>query len=270
MNEGRGANLQAVGLPSSVADDVEPQLALGGLGPAVDLPLRGLKTLGEQLELLDHAGQVIEDLVLGGQRHARHVGHDRPVGNLLQELLDHVPALPHLLDADPVPVVCVAVLADRHAPLALAVRGVGLELAQVIVHAGPAQRRPAQSEVDGILGRDHRHALGAGEPDPVGVQEGDVLVQLRREVVAELAQLFDQVRREVPLDTADPVPARGQPRPAELVEEVQEDLPVAEGVEEHRHRADVQRLRAKPEQVPDDPLHLGHDRAQVLRARRHF
>src|SRR5213594_4610403 len=98
MNEGRGANLQAVGLPSSVADDVEPQLALGGLGPAVDLPLRGLKTLGEQLELLDHAGQVIEDLVLGGQRHARHVGHDRPVGNLLQELLDHVPALPHLLD----------------------------------------------------------------------------------------------------------------------------------------------------------------------------
>src|SRR5438093_11744495 len=66
MNEGRGANLQAVGLPSAVADDVEPQLALGGLGPAVDLPLRGLKTLGEQLELLDHAGQVIEDLVLGG------------------------------------------------------------------------------------------------------------------------------------------------------------------------------------------------------------
>src|SRR5437016_13921921 len=66
MNKGGGANLQAVGFPSAVADDVEPQLALGGLGPAIDLPLRGLKTLGEQLELLNHAGQVIEDLVLGG------------------------------------------------------------------------------------------------------------------------------------------------------------------------------------------------------------
>src|SRR5437879_12966841 len=54
MNEGRGANLQAVGLPSSVADDVEPQLALGGLGPAINFPLRVLKTLGEQLALLDH------------------------------------------------------------------------------------------------------------------------------------------------------------------------------------------------------------------------
>src|SRR5437879_10082077 len=56
MNEGRGANLQTVGLPSAVADDVEPQLALGGPGPAIDLPLRGLEPLGEQLELLGHAG----------------------------------------------------------------------------------------------------------------------------------------------------------------------------------------------------------------------
>src|SRR5207245_1279503 len=47
MNEGRGANLQAVGLPSAVAHDVEPQLALGGLGPAIDLPLRGLEPIGE-------------------------------------------------------------------------------------------------------------------------------------------------------------------------------------------------------------------------------
>src|SRR5947208_4354551 len=66
MNEGRGANLQAVGLASAVADDIESQFALGGLGPGIDLPLRGLKALGEQLELLDHAGQVIEDLVLRG------------------------------------------------------------------------------------------------------------------------------------------------------------------------------------------------------------
>src|SRR5207245_10477914 len=47
MNEGRGANLQAVGLPSAVAHDVEPQLALGGLGPVINLPLLGLHPIGE-------------------------------------------------------------------------------------------------------------------------------------------------------------------------------------------------------------------------------
>src|SRR5437879_11765619 len=40
MNEGRGANLQAVGLPSAVAHDVEPRLALVARGPALALPLR--------------------------------------------------------------------------------------------------------------------------------------------------------------------------------------------------------------------------------------
>src|SRR5207247_8513442 len=68
MNEGRGANLQAVGLPSAVAHDVEPQLALGGLGPAINLPLRGLAPTRQPLELLDHTGRASDDPHRGAGR----------------------------------------------------------------------------------------------------------------------------------------------------------------------------------------------------------
>jgi hypothetical protein len=97
----------------------------------------------------------------------------------------------------------------------------------------------------------------------------DVLVDLRREVVEELLQLGEQGRREVPLDAPDPVPAGGQPGAAQLVEPVQQNLTVAEAVEEHGHRADVERLGPQPELMADDALHLRHDGAQILGSVRH-
>src|SRR5207247_11285200 len=42
MNERKGANLQAVGLPSAVAHNEEPQVALGAPAPAIDPPVRCL------------------------------------------------------------------------------------------------------------------------------------------------------------------------------------------------------------------------------------
>ena len=41
-------------------------------------------------------------------------------------------------------------------------------------------------------------------------------------------------------------------------------------VEQRRHGADVERVRAQPEQVARDAVQLGQDHADVLRARRHF
>ena len=39
---------------SSILDDVKAQLTLVGFGPAIDLSRRGVETLREELELLDH------------------------------------------------------------------------------------------------------------------------------------------------------------------------------------------------------------------------
>src|SRR3989344_7008192 len=48
VDEGRRADLQAVGLALAVTDDVEAQLALVGFGTAVDLPLGHREAHGKE------------------------------------------------------------------------------------------------------------------------------------------------------------------------------------------------------------------------------
>src|SRR5207245_5597035 len=97
-------------------------------------------------------------------------------------------------------------------------------------------------------------------------QELVVLVKTVRKRVEEGVQPLDEVRREVAVHAADPVVVQGQPRAAELLEQVQQDLALAEGPEEDGHGADVEGLGAEPEEMPDDPLHPGYDRPDVLGA----
>ena len=70
---------------------------------------------------------------------------------------------------------------------------------------------------------------------------------------------MDEIRRKIAVDSADAVVVQGQPRAAELFEHVQEDFTLPESPEEHGHRADIEGLRAQPEQMADDPLHLRDD-----------
>ena len=58
-----------------------------------------------------------------------------------------------------IPVVHVAVLAERHIELDLVVCGVGLYLAQVVVHTGAAKRGARQSVIDGVFRGHHADAL---------------------------------------------------------------------------------------------------------------
>ncbi len=49
------------------------------------------------------------------------------------------------------------------------------------------------------------------------------------------------------------------------LDEVEDALALAEGVEEDRHRADVERVRAEPDHVRGDALQLAHEHADDLR-----
>ena len=152
----------------------------------------------------------------------------------------------------------------------LAVRGVGLVLADVARDAGAAQRRAAQAERHRFLAEDDADAFGPLEPDPVVRQQLLVLGHLRVHDVAELEHLLVPARRQILRQPADPHRVVGEARAAELLEQIENQLALAERVEEHRHRADVHRVRADPEAMARDPLQLAQNRAHVARAPRHL
>ena len=61
----------------------------------------------------------------------------------------------------------------------------------------------------------------------------------------------------------------GEAGAAILLEEVEDQLALAEAVEERRHGADVDGVRGEPEQVRGDALQLAQEGADVARPRRH-
>ena len=269
VHERRRANFHPVGTGAAVADDEEAQFALRGFGRAVGFGLWRLDALRVNDEMMDQAFHVPHDQLLGRRDILRRLGHDRSGRQLIETLRDDPGALPHLFHADPVPVVRVAVLADRHFPIDFVVDPVGLGFADIVGDARPAQDRPGAAEVDRVLRREHGHVLRAAEPDAVRGDERIVFLDLLGEGVEEGFHPLDQFGGEVAVDAADAIVVQGQPGAAELLEHVQEDLSFPEGPEEHGHRADIEGLGAEPEEVPDDALHLRHDGADIFGPDRH-
>ena len=60
------------------------------------------------------------------------------------------------------------------------------------------------------------------------------------------------------------------PRAGHRLVDVEQVLALAERVQERRHPADVERVRAEPQQVVQDPRDLVEHHADVLRAHRHL
>ena len=265
VDEGRGADLQPVGFPPSRADDVEAEFTLVGLRPAIDLPGRRIEPPRKQHKLLDHRFQIRKHPILWGEGDARHIRHDRTFGrNLIQTLTDDLQTLPHFLHANPIPIVGIPVLPHRHAELALRVRCIALVFPKIVIHSRPPQGGTAEPEADRILCRNDSHTLGPGEPDAVLLEKDHVLINLRWEIVQEFAKLLHQRGREIPLDSANPIPACGEPGAAQFIKPVQQNLAISECIEEDGHCPDVQRLGSEPELVSDDPLDFRDDGAEIV------
>src|SRR5213593_5025537 len=103
-----GADFQTIGFWLAVADDEEPQLPFRRLRGAVGFALGRLEALREEDEVVDQTLHVPHHLLLRRGDDLGHIGEDRPIRQLLQALPDDPGALPHFLQADPVPVVGVA------------------------------------------------------------------------------------------------------------------------------------------------------------------
>ena len=74
--------------------------------------------------------------------------------------------------------------------------------------------------------------------------------------------------RDVLEDAADLEVARVHPLPGRHLEQVEDPVALAEAVEEHRHRAEVECRGPEPDQVGVDAVELHVEHPQVARARR--
>src|SRR5262249_57562169 len=100
--------------------------------------VRRVEGLRENNEVMNQAFHVSHDVWLRWRNVLGDISHDRTRRHLFETLLDDPRALAHLFHADPVSIVGVAVLADRHFPFDLVVRAVGFELADIVGYARSA------------------------------------------------------------------------------------------------------------------------------------
>ena len=182
--------------------------------------------------------------------------------------------LPHLLDAHQIAIITIAVDANRNVKIKQIVDFIGLLLAQIPFHTRATQHRAGESHCLGPLGRDDADTDQALFPDPVVSQQGFIFVDVMRKAIGEVlnevqqrslpvfVKLTDRLGvaqdrclvlghciGQITIDAARPVVGRMQTRAGYGFVAIHQVFPLTEGIQEHTHCADVERMRAEPEQV---------------------
>ena len=256
------------------------ELAPRRLDGHVDLAPRHLDALGDLLEVVDEGFHgLAHDVLDMGRGVAQPVGaegelgrpadlgvlgHDRPAGQGVQDLLDDPQALAHLGQPDLVAGVDVGAGGRGHVELVLLVAAVGLHLAQVVGQAGGPQHRPGGAKTDQVVQRQVADALGPLQPDRVVGEQGLVLVGLGPHVADEGADLVLGAVGQVLGDPGRPHPGVVHAQPGDVLEDVEDLLPLPEPVEHDRQGAQLQPGGGQPDQVGADPVELHHQHPKGL------
>src|SRR5581483_4688789 len=140
----------------------------------------------------------------------------------------------------------------------------------VPLHARCTQYRSSYTQRLAVAAIQDAYALGALHPDAVCREQLFVFAELRLHEVAKLLYLFFEAVVGVVLAAADAERVRRQPRATIFLDNLQDLFAIAECVEQRRHCAYIERVRAEPHLVASDPLQLREDDADVLRARWRF
>ena len=106
-----------------------------------------------------------------------------------------------------------------------------------------------RGRADRVVRRKQPDSPRALEPDLVLVEEREVVVEGVRHPVDELPALREEALRDVLREPADLEVAGVHAVAGDELEEVEQRLPLAEGVPEDRDRADLERRGAEPDEM---------------------
>ena len=177
--------------------------------------------------------------------------------------------LAHLLHADAVAIVIVAVLADRNVEIELGVALVGLRLAQIPRRARSAHHHAGKTPGPGVGERDHADVDVALLEDAVAGQQVFEIVADLEERIAERPDVVDELRRQILVHAADAEIGRVHAAAGRALIEHHELFALLEPPERRREGADVHGLRGHVEKMRQQPPDLAIEHADQLRAPGH-
>src|SRR5690606_8588975 len=296
--EAGSAYLYFVRAEDGIRDHVDAELALGMLHRCVGFTLGNVHAFGEQLEVADqvfharlHAfARWRSDLVVVDDDGTRVVA--QPFNALPNDAI----AFTHFSDTAQIAVVAIAVRADRHVEVETIVDLVRRVLADIPLHARTTQHGAGKAHGLGDLGGHHTDVHQTLLPDPVVGEQRFVFIYASRETIGEI---FDEVEqgagarfvhgahfllaavlaatlvlghgvRQIAVDATRTVIRRVHARAGNSFVAVHEVFAFAEGIQEDRHGADVQRVRTEGHQVVQDACDLVEHHADVLSAQRNL
>src|SRR5262249_41901654 len=153
MHEARRPDLATIGPVRSVGHEIDAELTLGRLDRGINLALRHVIAFGIELEMMDQSfHRALHHRALRWH-HLVVLHRDRSKlgGQSFATLLHDAYRLTHLLHADEIAVVAVALLADRNVEFELVVALVRLRLAQVPRRARAAHHDARKAMRPGFL-----------------------------------------------------------------------------------------------------------------------
>ncbi len=249
MSESRRSNVTSVRFARAIGDQVHAHLALGRLDGRVGVTGRHLVALGEQLKVVNQRLHGLLHLGTTRRHHLVIVGAHLAHGHLVQALLDDAQALSHLLHADQVAIVGVAVDADGHVELDLVVGVVRLTLAQVPLDARAAQHGAAEAQVERVLGRHDADADRARSPQAIRREQVFYFVQALTELADERVNVVHETDGQVVGDSARTNVSGVETRARHSLVELHHLLALLEQPEEGREGANVERVRTDHHQM---------------------
>src|SRR5919197_5531386 len=235
------ALIRAVG---AVRHQVDTELAFGCFDRGVDLALRHAMALAVELEMVDGrlhrafhlAARRRNDLVVAGRNRAGALWRSQ----LLETLFHDAHRLAHLLHANEVAVVAVAVLADRDVEIELGITFVGLRLAQIPGGAGAAHHDAREPPRPCVGKLDHADTDVALLEDAVFREQALDIVAYLEEGIAERPDVVEKLRRQVLMYSSDPEIVRVHASARSALVKHHQLLALLETPERRRERADVQ------------------------------
>src|SRR6516225_5440786 len=268
------AYLALVGLVAAVRDEIDAELALGCFHRGIDLAGRHVDAFGVEFEVVDQRFHRALHLAASWREDLVVLDRHRPLALRRPQLLDALPhdahGLTHLFHADAVPVVAVAVLADRNIEVHFGIAFVGLRLAQVPRRAGAAHHHAGKTPLPGLLQRHHADVDIALLEDTVAREQAIEVIDHFREGVAERLDVVDQLWRQILVHAADTKERCVHARARRALVEHHQLFALFETPQRRCKRTDVHRLRGDVEKMRQETADLAVENADQLAATRYL
>src|SRR5690606_16033369 len=292
VGKARRAYFYAIRLVGPVGHHVDAELALGVFDAGIGFACGHVHAFGKELEVMDKVFHACLHALTIGRGNLVIVDDDRAgvVAQPFHTLANNAVAFAHFGNTNQIAVVAVAIGAHGNVEIKTVVNFVGLVLAQVPLNARATQHGAGKAQRLGTIGADNANTHQALLPDTVIGQQGFVFIHAGGETVGEV---FDKVQQrtgtrvvhgaqfffatilaglpilrhgvgQIAVDTARTIVSGVHARTRDGLVAIHQVFAFAEGVQEYRHGAHVERVRTQRHQVVQQARDLVEHDADVL------